>query len=507
MTSTTVGTAAVWAEKAKTRQACFTARLVGEHVETSGDTVFAAGYQVGSDTGKPNGVFANWRWDGNRLTAQVDRVGAFPLFYHQSPDAIAISPTIVSLLEHGVPGDLDYDAIASLFHLTTCLECETPFTQIKALPPSGVLQWERGRLLVSRGEESCSASFLDRSRAIDAYVDLFAQAIRRRLALARESVLPLSGGRDSRHILFELVRQGCPPRYAMTIDYVHGSEVAVAREVARAVGVPHRVVQVPRSWLSAERIKNRLTHFCSLELAFVVPALNIDDLSNSALWDGLAGDVLSAGHFLDETRLGLFRAGRFDELAEVMTSQGASSLFVPAARAKVSRERVLHRLSAILPRYADYPNPVAAFSLANRTRRGAALTPFSMFTSAHHVFAPYVDSDVLDFLLSLPGEMFLDHTFHTEAIHRAFPDLADLPFRTYPGPDTWRRTYVNQAASLLPPLLRSQSGLLARRNALGRAIRCVVDPRYTTNVLWLGPLANYLLQICELASMSPNEDC
>lgn len=43
---------------------------------------------------------------------------------------------------------------------------------------------------------------------------------------------------------------------------------------------------------------------------------------------------------------------------------------------------------------------------------------------------PYIDNDVYDHLTSLPASYFLDQIFHTETIHRVFPQHADLPFQT-----------------------------------------------------------------------------
>ncbi|MEO5956545.1 MAG: hypothetical protein ABIR36_12765 [Nitrospiraceae bacterium] len=82
---------------------------------------------------------------------------------------------------------------------------------------------------------------MDRRQALEAYVELFHQAIRHRVPENEFSVL-LSGGRYSRHILLELLRNDACPSFCFTLDLPgrrDGSDAVVAAKVAQAVNVPH----------------------------------------------------------------------------------------------------------------------------------------------------------------------------------------------------------------------------------------------------------------------------
>ena len=63
--------------------------------------------------------------------------------------------------------------------------------------------------------------------------------------------------------------------------------------------------------------------------------------------------------------------------------------------------------------------------LANRTRREISLFGFKFLGDFR---APYLDPDVYDHLAALPASFFASKTFHTETIHRFFPQHSDIPF-------------------------------------------------------------------------------
>jgi hypothetical protein len=57
-------------------------------------------------------AYAEWRWDGRRLTVRVDRYGFYPLFYFARPGEIALSPSITRLIALGAPTELDDQGFA-----------------------------------------------------------------------------------------------------------------------------------------------------------------------------------------------------------------------------------------------------------------------------------------------------------------------------------------------------------------------------------------------------------
>jgi len=134
-----------------------------------------------------------------------DPFGFVPCFEWDGPDGLIVRPTVDALLAKGAPAAFDYDALSVFLRLGFFVGDDTPFASIRAVAPR-------------RAPYTGRASNLSRGQAIDAFIQTFRGAIRRRLP-SHEFHLPLSGGRDSRHILCALVDAGEEPQTCVTIEH------------------------------------------------------------------------------------------------------------------------------------------------------------------------------------------------------------------------------------------------------------------------------------------------
>ncbi len=191
----------------------FLARKRGERLETRGQPRAEFGHKIPSNHSVADGIFARWHWDGTRLVVGNDRYGFCPLFWANLPDnGVCVSPSLVSLVEQGAPTDLDIEALAVFFRLGFFVGNDTPFAAIKTVPPNAVLEWENGKLEChGRYPQAPNTTKLSRDEAIDRYIDLFSHAMAKRTPGSDAFAIPISGGRDSRHILLELHRTGSNP--------------------------------------------------------------------------------------------------------------------------------------------------------------------------------------------------------------------------------------------------------------------------------------------------------
>src|SRR5262245_19151544 len=85
----------------------FVARKVARSFAVRGELSCELGHRIAAGNGAPDdGVFANWKWDGRRLTVETDRYGFYPLFYYSRGDEFGISSNLVRLLQEGAPLDI-----------------------------------------------------------------------------------------------------------------------------------------------------------------------------------------------------------------------------------------------------------------------------------------------------------------------------------------------------------------------------------------------------------------
>jgi len=448
--------------------------------------------------GKPDGIFARWAWDGSNLALANDRYGLQPLYYFSDKGRFALSPSVSKLIELGAPSELDLEALAVFMHLGYFLGDETPFRAVRAVPPGASCRWSQGALAVEGRRPKLAPVSMGRDEALAAYVAAFREAVLRRPPENDDVVFPLSGGRDSRHILFELHRSGHAPRTCLTVAY-GGADASVARLVAQALGIEHVTLSTGNATCAAERRKNTLTNFCADEHTWSLATADYLARRPTTLYDGLAGDVLSAGLFLSPKRVRLYEEGRFLDLArDLSTGTVLLPMFRRDLRERLASASPLSRIAQALESLADEPNPLSSFVFWNRTRREIALGPYRIL-GQKVVHCPYLDASVYDLLMGMPAATFVDHTFHTDAINLGFPQHRDLPYAGKPpeGILSWR-----QSGRIVLELLRTAfatgNHVVDKGFLVPRLTRALLDPGYRPSLQWLAQFTVYLEQLGEL---------
>lgn len=455
-----------------------------------------------------DGVFVEWEWNGHHLQVRNDVSGMYPFYYCTWANTIAISPSIPKLLALGAPQDLDVPALSVFFRLGNFIGEDTPFKAVRALPPNASLEWCDGRLSVHGTRTLGRQESLSREAALDGYVSFFRDAVRRRIPRGKAAIT-LSGGRDSRHILLELCAAGHPPAVCVTVGeylYCHGHEAETAAQLAKLVNVPHVVLSQTEAPFGLELKKNVLTNFCSDEHAWFFSAAEYLKGKVDVIYDGLGGSLFCDGFALTPERLTLCRQGRLRELAmDLLGSGDTMTLLTSAVRQQWSDDVAVARLLEELDQHRHVPNPVSSFYYWNRTRREVALSPYRLLNGFNVVLSPFCDYGVYRHLASLPADMVLDHTFHNDAITKAFPDAGRIPYADKPKPsESDGPELIGLAYDLAWYGKRTwPSQLISYAYVLPRVLRSLVDPRYRPAMRWVAPPVIYLLQLEAVMRQAP----
>jgi hypothetical protein len=386
------------------------ARGADGHPRATGKTEAHFGYTLSESPAQ--GVWARWRWHEDVLTVENDRFGFLPVYYAADGDGIRVATSIRELLALGVDRRLDDEALAVFLRLGQYLGEDTPFAAIRTLPPGSRLTWAHGRVTIE-----CHTQTLPRAEgptptreaAVRRYGELTQVAVERLLPEADVRMcVPLSAGRDSRHIVYAMVRAGRRPDPVITARAMAprpDTDAETAARICAGIGLRHEIIEQTDDRYGDERRKNLLTGYFADEHVQTMPIVRwLRDHDIEVTWDGIAGDIFSCGVYDSEVFVSAFQGNDLRPFVENELGEEGylASMLKPEALRRWPRAVAEERLMRELARYRDLPNPVAPYFFLNRVRRKLALSPFGMLNQGTHVLCPYLDHDLFDSLINLP---------------------------------------------------------------------------------------------------------
>jgi len=449
--------------------------------------------EIGKDSaGGPPSLSAGWTAEENHVRAWTDRLGLIQMFYHIGRDGIVLADNLRDVATRISGLQFDFDALSIFFRLGFFLGNDTPFRGIKVLPPATSLHWPDQTHVTEPAAAAPRAWELSRAAAIENYIHLFSESCKKRADESRHHVLPLSGGRDSRHIFLELLRLGMPPSAVIThprMPPFGEQDIATAARLAERAGIPHILINPPGGgWtLRAEREKNEITNYLSDEGAWVKEIGDSLPAKADILFDGWAGDVWSNNAYWDPVMLKQMQSGQWEASAtRLLKSNKMPEIFSGDVARELSLDRAIARLARELGQYGEFPNPVAAFYFWGRACREISLGPIRLYPEKVSVRLPYIDNDLLSFFFSLPAESYGKPGFHDEVILKAYPDWADIPFEKKGLPKKSTRIFHG---SDLPNFMRliSESKFLDRNRLYLRTMSLIPARNHLQHLWWVLP--------------------
>ena len=431
----------------------------------TGDLVHHSGSHLPESGAVGTETTGAWSWDGATFELRTDRYGYLPFYYHHDPTngALTISDA-PQRVAASIPGmEFDPLGVGVLCRAGFMVGDRTLYRGVHRIPGASVLRWSREGLSIEQApapaDLDCPGSPED---ALDGWIDRFRVAIDRTRPGEDRFLMPLSGGRDSRMMLLELLSLGTPPREVITIGSPGNADVRLARTIARRSGLPMREVGPSRStWLEAERIRHSGCGYEAVEHGWLLP-LWAELLRDGHGWyDGLGcGSVLR--NPLNTRRMhDLINKGAFDQwcrelfsLTSVVPSGWLERIRRDSPVPIAGESEVVDLVSTELASHLDRPNPITSFTFHNWGRRSIALNPFGLCRASRGIRVPYMDPALVDWSLAIPAEWSTTQDLQTRACHRLFPEYDDVPF------ELPRATNRNRRPG---PMVRLRGSLQRRR--------------------------------------------
>ena len=395
--------------------------------------------------------------DGSDFHVGVDVAGTRGVYWWHHDGILAFHSHLLDLAP-SYPGALVED-MGSLGHFLECGHYPPGATAYRAVGHlgaghclsvvGGVVAQQRHFAMVYRDpRERVSID-----RLVDELVQLVSASVARSWRAARNPVVPLSGGMDSRYLVAELVRQAGNADAVRTITWGEDpsrvdSDAVVATRVASRLGIENTWYEKPQRHTASTF--ERAIYLASGEADY---AIHYPD--DHLLHAELAG------------RSGFESLFRGDQLfgpnspPRIITNRAVlpASFVVRLALDGGYRELIEPDLLGVMASEQAHLFEAAAADLGSRTPHARMqeawyefgfrreLAPYNAVKNTDfEIYTPFLDRRLLDWIKGTPDEVRSGKVLLRLALDRRFPELAAIPFATRTNLPSWNERSRNDPA-------------------------------------------------------------
>jgi asparagine synthase (glutamine-hydrolysing) len=386
-------------------------------------------------------LVAGWRYEDGVVTVTADRLGLVPIYYYATADEILVSDKLSVISQEIRSLEIDFFAVYSFLKLSFYLGDSTPFMNVCRLRQGETVTWRDG--VVDRRSALPAAGTVEGSdrEIIERAQFLFQESIRKRIHADHKPVIPISGGRDSRHIMLELVRQHVAGLESVTVRYWddYQEEVRLGALLSKTFSVPHTVLK-KKFGHQFQTLFNqiRANDFESTTHLWVESLSDRYNDQSYLIYDGLGGadvmfmpwDDLVPGFGSPEFRPAC-RDKDAEKIAFLLTDgdYGVPSYLCDLwGPGKSFAARFAETLTREIARHAGAHDIVNSFMTDHRSRRAIGVAPMVLLGDHCSVSVPYFDQDLLDFSNSVSLEDRLRPDIHDRMIKTSYPEASHIEF-------------------------------------------------------------------------------
>ena len=204
------------------------------------------------------GEFSFILWDqaNETLFAARDRFGIKPLYYHSSPELLALGSEMKALFPLGIAADWDPEVAYQLHSAFLFLPSRTLFNKIYQVPPGHFLLATQGNVQIMKywdysfpTVDQLRTSSISEVEAIHDLRTLLNESVRLRLQADVPVACYLSGGLDSCAVLGVASQYVDQPIHAFTLSFDQEAydEEKIAREMATHAGAHYTPISVTQN--------------------------------------------------------------------------------------------------------------------------------------------------------------------------------------------------------------------------------------------------------------------
>ena len=372
-----------------------------------------------------DGPFVGVFWDADRhvLTVATDCLGMQPLYIHHADGEL----TLVSETK-AMRGEPDIAAWGAFISMGHPIGERTLMDGLKHAPSASVLTYDRATDQLSTRRYWHWPSPSETWRNYDFLGSLEAD-IRGYAAYGKLGAVLLSGGFDSRLLLFLLLRAGIET-HALGVaheDEHDDADGRLARAVAELSGVRFKMVYPRPDFFSTpafvDYVKDSDAAFPSLDLFIAKVASQI---CSSAVWEGLVpAFAFNTPHQVP----GAFDSYRRKEVraGDSAAWRAAKFLFRPEI-AEAMLDGFSDDLKTAIAEQTQDMFGVVRFIIEHRSRNRTAMNPLKVFANRTDAFTPGLSKDLMTHAAMIPFEERQQAQFYKRMLGSLDRRTLSIPF-------------------------------------------------------------------------------
>ena len=418
--------------------------------------------------------------ESREATIFNDHFGHRQLYYYEDPEIFLFSTEYKAFLSYEkFPRDLDHKGVADYFNFGYLLGDKTFFRDVRILRGGHIVTFKNGGISLKqywdyRFPDESNQPIQELIEEVDA---LYPSIIKKQTAGAKNVLIPLSGGLDSRFILGHAVRAGIEPHV-----FTHGRagciDSRIAGQVSKKLALRNfGFIEIDPDWLASccERyvylsdgmISSNPAVYLGIGEQYALPP------ETTAFLNGIFGGLTNFGESyfkLRDVEDNLLLEEKLKRTRQSIQGEARDESFYSRFQpewTKILKQNYLPSIEREFSRYLGvsrwYCHQLEAFLIGNRLFR--LMNQIDCNRYLWHDHFALADDGLFEFYLKLPNGLKPSRKFMVEYFKAKFPDLARVPYQAtgvdlYSRPSQFRKKIHNAVGEWMHYAERASMGKL-----------------------------------------------